>query len=61
MTTNYTQREAIAGLLRGETIPADWMAELAKVTELYLYGNQIIDPSGLAALKTSLFKTRIIR
>ena len=48
--TTYNQRDAIAAILRGETIPDDWMAELAKVKTLSLSGNQITDPSGLAAL-----------
>ena len=46
----YTQKKAVDALLRGEIIPDDWMAELAKVKALSLTGNQITDPSGLAAL-----------
>ena len=53
----YTQSTAIKALLRGETMPHEWMSELAKIKSLSLSGNQIVDPSGLAALrpKTSVF------
>ena len=60
MTNKYNQKKAIAARLRGETIPTEWMDELAKIKTLYLDGNQIVDPSGLAALIKKLRKTRII-
>ncbi|TNE38285.1 MAG: leucine-rich repeat domain-containing protein, partial [Sphingomonadales bacterium] len=50
MMKNYDQNTAISALLRGETIPVEWMDELAKVKTLSLSDNQIVDPSGLAAL-----------
>ena len=46
----YDQHTAVSALLRGETIPDDWMVKLAKVERLYLGGNQIVDPSAIAAL-----------
>ena len=54
MTNDYNQNKAIAALLRGETIPSAWMDELSKVKTLSLSGNQITDPSGLAALQGQL-------
>ncbi len=60
MSQAYNQRAAVAALLRGKTIPTAWMDELAKITSLYLSGNQITDPAGLAALRKSLRKTRIV-
>ena len=61
MTNDYNQNKAIAALLRGETIPSAWMDELSKVKTLSLDGNQITDPSGLAALTGTLRNTRIIK
>lgn len=56
----YDKHTAVSALLRGETIPAEWMGKLAKVETLDLSGNRIVDPSALAALREALPETVII-
>jgi Leucine-rich repeat (LRR) protein len=50
MTKIYSQSAAIKMLLNGKVLPGGWMFELSKIKTLFLDGNQITDPSGLAAL-----------
>ena len=50
MSKPYNQQTAIHALMRGETLPDDWMAELAKATKIDLSYTNFTDLTPLAGL-----------
>ena len=50
MTPPYEAHTAIHALMRGETLPREWMAELAMTTEIDLSYSRYTDLAPLAGL-----------